>query len=191
MERREPPGQGRLQGVGGLRAPDARRRGDWRLQPEFYAQNPPPDMLETSALNEAMFNLYLARQLPQSGSCRRPRNKAGSSGAFRRRADGDQRRQMPTALDIAQRVKMVRPDSCTITLAKGQAPSSPPASTAPARGDRDRLAEAGRAAKRAVAGEGGRPDQGDGRLDTRRRRLARARPAVRIDWTSSGRHHRR
>ena len=28
--------------------------------------------------------------------------------------------KMPTALDIAKRVKMVRPDTCTITLAKGQ-----------------------------------------------------------------------
>ena len=27
---------------------------------------------------------------------------------------------MPTALEIAQRVKMVRPDTCTIALAKGQ-----------------------------------------------------------------------
>jgi hypothetical protein len=27
---------------------------------------------------------------------------------------------MPTALDVAKRVKMVRPDTCTITLAKGQ-----------------------------------------------------------------------
>jgi hypothetical protein len=27
---------------------------------------------------------------------------------------------MPTALDVAKRVKMVRPDACTITLAKGQ-----------------------------------------------------------------------
>jgi hypothetical protein len=28
--------------------------------------------------------------------------------------------QMPTSLDIAQRVKIVRPDACTITLGKGQ-----------------------------------------------------------------------
>jgi hypothetical protein len=28
---------------------------------------------------------------------------------------------MPTALDIAKRVKIVRPDTCTITLGKGQA----------------------------------------------------------------------
>jgi hypothetical protein len=28
--------------------------------------------------------------------------------------------KMPTSLDIAQRVKIVRPDSCTITLGKGQ-----------------------------------------------------------------------
>ena len=30
------------------------------FNPKFYAQNPPPDMLEPWARNEAMFNLYLA-----------------------------------------------------------------------------------------------------------------------------------
>jgi hypothetical protein len=34
---------------------------------------------------------------------------------------------MPTALDIAQRVKIVRPDTCTIALAKGQELTTPAA----------------------------------------------------------------
>ena len=33
------------------------------FNPKFYGQNPPPDMIETWARNEAMFNLYLAQQL--------------------------------------------------------------------------------------------------------------------------------
>jgi hypothetical protein len=33
---------------------------------------------------------------------------------------------MPTSLEIARRVKMVRPDACTISLAKGQALSPRP-----------------------------------------------------------------
>jgi hypothetical protein len=38
--------------------------------------------------------------------------------------------KMPTALDIAKRVKMVRPDTCTITLAKGQELAAPAAGQA-------------------------------------------------------------
>jgi hypothetical protein len=34
--------------------------------------------------------------------------------------------KMPTALEIAKRVKMVRPDTCTITLAKEQSLVQPP-----------------------------------------------------------------
>jgi len=37
--------------------------GGWN--PKFWSQNPPPEMIETWARNEAMFNLYLAQQLPQ------------------------------------------------------------------------------------------------------------------------------
>ena len=35
------------------------------FNPKFWSQNPPPEMLETWARNEAMFNVYLAQQLPQ------------------------------------------------------------------------------------------------------------------------------
>jgi hypothetical protein len=34
---------------------------------------------------------------------------------------------MPTSLEIARRVKIVRPDTCTIALAKGQTLADPPA----------------------------------------------------------------
>ena len=46
--------------------------------------------------------------------------------------------KMPTALDIAKRVKMVRPDTCTITLAKGQALVQPPEASSRASGPRSR-----------------------------------------------------
>ena len=96
------------------------------FNPKFYAQNPPPDMLEVWARNEAMFNLYLAQQLPQVRIV---------SAAVKPAADGVHDVHltvindgaMPTALEIARRVKMVRPDTCTITLAKGQELVQPPA----------------------------------------------------------------
>ena len=89
------------------------------FNPKFYSQNPPPDMLETWARNEAMFNLYLAQQLPQvrivSAAV-----KPASDGTFDVELTVTNEGRIPTALDIAQRVKMVRPDSCSIVLAKGQ-----------------------------------------------------------------------
>jgi hypothetical protein len=92
------------------------------FNPKFYAQNPPPELLEPWARNEAMFNLYLAAQLPQVrivSATARP--SPASSGTYDVELTVTNEGKMPTALDIAQRVKMVRPDTCTITLAKGQA----------------------------------------------------------------------
>jgi hypothetical protein len=89
------------------------------FNPKFYAQNPPPEMLETWARNEAMFNLYLAQQLPQvrivSADVR-----SSAAGLYEVELTVTNEGKMPTALDVAKRVKMVRPDACTITLAKGQ-----------------------------------------------------------------------
>ena len=102
------------------------------FNPKFYAQNPPPDLLETWARNEATFNLYLAAQLPQVrivSAAAKP--TAGSSGAYDVELTVTNEGKMPTALDIAQRVKMVRPDTCTITLAKGQALVQPPEGVQP------------------------------------------------------------
>ena len=89
------------------------------FNPKFYSQNPPVDLLETWARNEAMFNLYLAHQLPQVKIVSSA-SKAGAGGVFEVELVVTNEGKMPTALEIAQRVKMVRPDTAGITLAKGQ-----------------------------------------------------------------------
>ncbi|HXW04069.1 MAG TPA: M14 family metallopeptidase [Vicinamibacterales bacterium] len=100
------------------------------FNPKFYLQNPPPDLLATWARNEAMFNVYLARQLPQvriaSASARRA---AAADDLYDVELGVTNEGLMPTALEIAQRVKMVKPDTCTITLAKGQTLASRPEGT--------------------------------------------------------------
>jgi hypothetical protein len=90
------------------------------FNPKFYAQNPPPDMLEPWARNEAMFNLYLAQQLPQVRIVSAAAKPSASTGVYDVEITVTNEGLMPTALDIAQRVKMVRPDTASITLAKGQ-----------------------------------------------------------------------
>ena len=78
-------------------------------------------MLETWARNEAMFNLYLAQQLPQVRILSAAAKTSGSTDAvFDVELSVTNEGKMPTSLEIARRVKMVRPDSCTITLGKGQ-----------------------------------------------------------------------
>jgi Zinc carboxypeptidase len=90
------------------------------FNPKFYAQNPPPDLLETWARNEAMFNLYLAQQLPQVRIVSATAKPSATNGVFDVEMSVMNEGKMPTALEIAQRVKIVRPDTCTIALAKGQ-----------------------------------------------------------------------
>jgi hypothetical protein len=92
--------------------------GGWN--PKFYSQNPPPDMLEPWARKEAMFNIYLATQLPQVRIVSASATPAGKDGLFTVEMTVTNEGKMPTSLDIAQRVKIVRPDACTITLGKGQ-----------------------------------------------------------------------
>ena len=98
--------------------------GGWN--PKFYAQNPPPDLLEEWARTEAMFNVYLAQQLPQVKIVSAAAKPAGD-GTFEVTMTVTNTGLMPTALEIAKRVKMVRPDTATIELAKGQAIVRPPA----------------------------------------------------------------
>jgi hypothetical protein len=89
------------------------------FNPKFYAQNPPADMLEPWARKEAMFNLYLAQQLPQVSIVSASARPSGA-GTYEVELTVTNDGNMPTALDVAKRVKMVRPDTCTIKLAKGQ-----------------------------------------------------------------------
>jgi hypothetical protein len=92
--------------------------GGWN--PKFWSQNPPPEMLETWARNEAMFNLYLAQQLPQVKIVASSSKKLAGDDLYEVELSVTNEGLMPTSLEIARRVKMVRPDTCTITLAKGQ-----------------------------------------------------------------------
>lgn len=96
------------------------------FNPKFYAQNPPADLLETWARNEATFNLFLAQQLPQVRIVSANARKS-SEGVFQVDVAVTNEGRMPTALDVAQRVKMVRPDTCAIALAKGQELAPPAA----------------------------------------------------------------
>jgi hypothetical protein len=90
------------------------------FNPKFYGQNPPPDLLETWARNEALFNLYLAQQLPQVRIVSAVARPSETAGAFEVEMVVTNEGKMPTALEIARRVKIVRPDTCAIALAKGQ-----------------------------------------------------------------------
>ena len=96
--------------------------GGW--SPKFYSQNPPSDLIETWARNEAMFNLYLAQQLPQvkvvSATATPVKGPAAAPGAFDVQVTVTNEGLMPTALEIAKRVKIVRPDTVTLALGPGQ-----------------------------------------------------------------------
>jgi hypothetical protein len=91
--------------------------GGWN--PKFWSQNPPPEMLETWARNEAMFNLYLAQQLPQVRIVSAAA-KPAADGAFDVTVTVTNEGLMPTALEIAKRVKVVREDVVTLQFAPGQ-----------------------------------------------------------------------
>jgi hypothetical protein len=97
------------------------------FNPKFYGQNPPPDLLETWARNEAMFNLFLTQQLPQVRIVSAAAQPSATAGVFDVEVRVTNEGNMPTALEIAQRVKIVRPDTCTVTLAKGQELAPPQA----------------------------------------------------------------
>jgi hypothetical protein len=91
--------------------------GGWN--PKFWSQNPPPEMLETWARNEALFNVWMAQQLPQVrivSATARP----GADGTFEVTVIVTNDGAMPTALEIAKRVKMVREDAVSLQLAPGQ-----------------------------------------------------------------------
>ncbi len=110
--------------------------GGWN--PKFWSQNPPPEMLETWAKNEAMFNLYLAQQLPQVKIVAAAA-KPTADGAFEVSMTVTNEGGTPTALEIAKRVKMVREDSVSIQYAAGQTVTragAPAAGTGGGRGGR-------------------------------------------------------
>ncbi len=91
--------------------------GGWN--PKFWSQNPPPDVLETWARNEAMFNLHLALNLAQV-RITAATAKRGADGNFEIAMTVTNEGGIPTALEMAKRVKIVREDVASIQLSQGQ-----------------------------------------------------------------------
>jgi hypothetical protein len=90
------------------------------FNPKFWRQNPPVEILEEWIRKEALFNLFLAQSLPQV--------KIASAGIKPVKKEADtfeivavftNEGFLPTALKMADRVKIVRPDAVSIRLPAG------------------------------------------------------------------------
>ena len=87
------------------------------FHPKFFRQNPPSEILEEWAAKEARFNLLLAKSLPQVRVVSveaKPAKK--EPGVFEVVAVVTNDGFLPTALEMAKRVKIVRPDTAVIRL---------------------------------------------------------------------------
>jgi hypothetical protein len=90
------------------------------FNPKFWRQNPPVELLEEWIKKEGMFNLLLAQSLPQvkiaSAEMRPVRKEADT---FELVAVFTNEGFLPTALKMAERVKIVRPDTAEVRLPAG------------------------------------------------------------------------
>jgi len=104
------------------------------FNPKFWSQNAPPEWLEKWARNQAMFNLYLAMSLPSVEivsvasapakplkAARRGAPVVADSATHELTVTLRNNGRMPTALDMAKRVKIVRPD---MIMVRGEAPGT-------------------------------------------------------------------
>jgi hypothetical protein len=90
------------------------------FNPKFWRQNPPLELLEEWIRKEALFNLFLAKSLPRVkvlSAELKPVKKA--PGGFEVVAVVTNEGVLPTALRIAERVKIVRPDAVELKLPAG------------------------------------------------------------------------
>ena len=86
------------------------------FNPKFWSQNGPPEVMEPWARNEAMFNLYMAMSLPKAEITDVAVTKARAakdSATHEVRVTVRNSGRLPTALEQAKRVKIVRPDAVT------------------------------------------------------------------------------
>ena len=90
------------------------------FNPKFWRQNPPVEILEEWIRKEAMFNLLLAKSLPQvkivSADVRPVKKEADTYEIV---AVFTNEGFLPTALEMAERVKIVRPDAASVRLPAG------------------------------------------------------------------------
>ena len=86
--------------------------------PKFWVQNGPPEMLERWARNQALFNLAMAMELPkvviENVEVRRITRPAADSATHEIRVSVRNTGRIPTALEQAKRVHIVRPDFLTV-----------------------------------------------------------------------------
>jgi hypothetical protein len=90
------------------------------FNPKFWRQNPPVELLEEWIKKEALFNLFLAASLPQvkvvSAEVKPVKKEADT---FEIVAVFSNEGYLPTALKMADRVKIVRPDAASVRLPEG------------------------------------------------------------------------
>ena len=93
------------------------------FNPKFFSQNGPPEVLEEWARKQAMFNLYMAKSLPQlsiaSVKAARLTRAAADSATHELTVTVRNSGRLPTALEQAKKVKIVRPDRIVAEFAKG------------------------------------------------------------------------
>ena len=90
------------------------------FNPKFWSQNPPPELLEEWAKKEALFNIFLWKSLPRvkiAGGALKPVKKAKDT--YELTVSLVNEGYLPTALKMADRVKMVRPDNVSVGLPAG------------------------------------------------------------------------
>jgi hypothetical protein len=91
--------------------------------PKFWSQNGPPEVLEQWARNQALFNLAMAMELPrvEITNVAVSRVRASSDSATHEvRVTVRNAGRIPTALEQAKRVKIVREDFLTIQGGAGR-----------------------------------------------------------------------
>ncbi|HUT07350.1 MAG TPA: M14 family metallopeptidase [Candidatus Latescibacteria bacterium] len=90
------------------------------FNPKYWRQNPPVEILEEWIRKEALFNLFMAKSLPQVkivSADIKPVKK--ETDTFEVVAVFTNEGFLPTALKMADRVKIVRPDTAEVRLPAG------------------------------------------------------------------------
>ena len=80
------------------------------FNPKFFSQNPPPDFLEEWIKKQAMFNMMLAKSLPQVEITSVEVNKSTGENVYTIDVVFTNTGFLPTALQQARLVKIVKPD---------------------------------------------------------------------------------
>ncbi len=90
------------------------------MNPKFWSQNGPPEWVEKWAKNQALFNLYMAMSLPTleiTGARVTALQNAEDGATHEVQVTVRNSGRIPTALEQAKQVKIVRPDMVTARFA--------------------------------------------------------------------------